>query len=84
MKEGNVLFNDALSAHVILRLNCVRLMVKDHSDSERENRMSLHGLLFQISSKGSFILHHTIDRKTHTTAFTGALAGTTYISALDV
>ena len=31
-------------------------MVKDHSDSERGNPMPpLHGLLFLISSKGSFI-----------------------------
>ena len=30
-------------------------MVKDHSDSERENHLLPHGLLFPISSKGSFI-----------------------------
>ena len=30
-------------------------MVKDHSDSERENLLPPHGLLFPISSKGSFI-----------------------------
>ena len=31
-------------------------MVKDHSDSERGNQLLLlHGLLFLISSKGSFI-----------------------------
>ena len=30
-------------------------MVKDHSDSERGNPVSPHGLLFPISSKGSFI-----------------------------
>ena len=31
-------------------------MVKDHSESERENPpLPLHGLLFPISSKGSFI-----------------------------
>ena len=31
-------------------------MVKDHSDSERGNQLlSLHGLLFLISSKGSFM-----------------------------
>ena len=50
MKE-NVLFNDALNTFY-LRLYGVRYMVKDHSDSERENP---HGLLFPISSKGSFI-----------------------------
>ena len=30
-------------------------MVKDHSDSERENPLLPLGLLFLISSKGSFI-----------------------------
>ena len=33
----------------------VKHMVKDHSDSERENLLSPHGLLFPISSKDSFI-----------------------------
>ena len=30
-------------------------MVKDHSDIERGNPLPPHGLLFPISSKGSFI-----------------------------
>ena len=30
-------------------------MVNDHSDSERGNPLPPHGLLFPISSKGSFI-----------------------------
>ena len=30
-------------------------MVNDHSDSERSNPLPPHGLLFLISSKGSFI-----------------------------
>ena len=38
-------------------------MVKDHSDSERGNLLLPHGLLFPISSKGSFICIIT-----HTTA----------------
>ena len=38
------------------------------SDSKRENLMPLHGLLFLISSKGSFVYHPT-DRITHTKAF---------------
>ena len=33
----------------------VRHTVKDHSDNERGNPLSPHGLLFPISSKGSFI-----------------------------
>ena len=53
-KEGNVLFNDALNTFY-LRLYGIRLMVKDHSDSERGNPLLPHGLLFPISSKGSFI-----------------------------
>ena len=53
-KEGNVLFNDALNTFY-LRLYGVRRMVKDHSDSERGNPLPPHGLLFPISSKGSFI-----------------------------
>ena len=43
-------------------------MVNDHSDSERGNPLPPHGLLFLISSRGSFIC--TIpDRIAHTTAF---------------
>ena len=53
-KEGNVLFNDALNTFY-LRLYGVRHMVKDHSDSDRGNPLPPHGLLFPISSKGSFI-----------------------------
>ena len=53
-KEGNVLFNDALNTFY-LRLYGVRHMVKDHTDSERGNPLPPHGLLFPISSKGSFI-----------------------------
>ena len=53
-KEGNILFNDALST-LFLRLYGVGHMVEDHSDSERGNPLPPHGLLFPISSKGSFI-----------------------------
>ena len=43
-------------------------MVKDHSDSERENPLPPHGLLFSISNMSYFIC--TIpDRIAHTTAF---------------
>ena len=67
-KEGNVLFNDALNTFY-LRLYGIRHMVKDHSDSEKRNPLPPHGLLFPISSKGSFYMHHPTDRMTHTTAF---------------
>ena len=53
-KEGNTLFNDALNTFH-LWLYGVRHMVKDHSDNERGNLLLPHGLLFPISSKGSFI-----------------------------
>ena len=53
-KEGNVLFNDTLNTFY-LRLYGVGHMVKGHSDSERGNPLPPHGLLFPISSKGSFI-----------------------------
>ena len=45
-------------------------MVKDHSDSERENPLQPHGLLFQINSNGSFICTiPQVYRIAHTTAF---------------
>ena len=53
-KKGNVLFNDALNTF-FLRLNGVKHMVKDHSDTERGNPLPPHRLLFPISNKGSFI-----------------------------
>ena len=54
-KEGNVLLNDALNTFY-LQLYGVGNMVKDHSDSMRGNLLPpLRGLLFPISSKGSFI-----------------------------
>ena len=44
-REGNVLINVALNTFY-LRLYGVRHMVKVHSDSERENPLPPHGLLF--------------------------------------
>ena len=67
-KEGNVLFNDALNTFY-LRLYGVGHMEKGHSGSERGNPLPSHGLLFLISSKGSFYMHHHTNRITHTTAF---------------
>ena len=49
-KEGrNALFNDTLNTFGVGH------MIKNHSDSERGNLLPPHGLLFPISSKGSFI-----------------------------
>ena len=53
-KEGNILFNDAFNTFYV-RLYGIKRMVKDHSDSERQNPLPPHGLLFLINSKGSFI-----------------------------
>ena len=53
-KEGNVLFNDALNTFY-LQLYGDTHMEKDHSDSESENTLPPHGLLFPINSKGYFI-----------------------------
>ena len=52
-RERNVLFNDALNTFY-LRLYGVRHMVKNHSDSEKENPLPPH---------------HATDRIAHTTAF---------------
>ena len=54
MKEGNIVFNDAINTFY-LRLYGFTHMVKDHSDIERGHPLSPHGLLLLISSKGSFI-----------------------------
>ena len=53
-KERNVLFNDPLNTFY-LRLYSFRHGVKVYSDSERGHPLPPHGLLFPISSKGSFI-----------------------------
>ena len=50
--------------HFIYGYMASDIMVKYHSDSERGNPLPPLGILFLISSKGSFI-----DRITHTTAF---------------
>ena len=53
-EDESVLFNDALNTFY-LRLYGVRHMVKDHSDSERENPLPPQGLRFPSIIKGSFI-----------------------------
>ena len=48
--EGNILFNDTLNTSYLC------FMVKEHSNIQRGNlQLPLHGILFPISSKGSFI-----------------------------
>ena len=81
VKEGHVLFNDALNT-LYLRLYSVRHLVKDHSDSERGNPLPPHGLVFPISSKAARVLlyasSHRQDYTYHGLCYTsrGALAGT--------
>ena len=67
MKEV-FLFNNALNT-LYLRLYGIRHMVKDNSNSEKENPLPPHGLLFLISSKGFFYMQHPTDRLAHTTDF---------------
>ena len=71
MKEGNVLFNDALNTFY-LRLYVVRHMVKDHSDSEKgySFRLTARVLLYAPSRRQ--------DSTYHGLCYTsrGALAGT--------
>ena len=52
-----------------LRLYGIGYMVKEHSDSKRGNLLPPHGLLFPISSRGSFYMHHPTDRIIHTMTF---------------
>ena len=44
-------------------------MVKDHSDSKKGNPLLPHGILYLISSKGYFYMHHLTDSISHTTPF---------------
>ena len=51
-----MLYLMTLPTHFILRFYGVGYMIKDHSDSEKGNPLQpLHGLLFLIRSKVSFI-----------------------------
>ena len=77
-KEGNVLFNDALNTFY-LRLYGVTHIVKDHSDSEREEtrcsfQLSVRVLVYTSS--------HRQDNTYHGLCYTsrGALAGTRNIA----
>ena len=54
-QEQDIFFISLRTQLFYLRLYGVGHMVKDHSDNERGNPLPPHGLLFPISSKGSFI-----------------------------
>ena len=50
------LFNDSVNTFYLRLFGVGHNMIKDHSDSERENPLPpLHALFFPISSKGYFI-----------------------------
>ena len=71
-----ILFNDALNTFY-LRLYGVRHMVKDHSDSERENRCRHMGYSFRLTAR--VLLYepsHRHDCTYHGLCYTGALAWT--------
>ena len=63
-KEGNVLFNDALNTFY-LRLYGVTHMVKDHSDSEREETRCRHmGYSFRLTAR--VLLYASSNRQDNT------------------
>ena len=77
-KEGNALFNDALNTFY-LRLYGIGYMVNDHSDSERENPLPSHRLLFPLAARiPLYASSHRQDNTYHGLCYTsrGTLAGT--------
>ena len=52
-----------------LRLYGIGHMVKDHSDSERDNLFLHMGYYFRLAARFVFYIHHPTDRIAHTTAF---------------
>ena len=66
MKEGNVLFNDALNTFY-LPLYGVGHMVKDHSDCEWKPAAATWAT--SDSQLRFFYMHHPTDRIAHTTSF---------------
>ena len=79
MKEGNVLFNDVLNTfylqiYIILDI----IMVKDHTDSERENPLLPNGYSFRLATRDLlYAQSHRLDSTYHILCYTsrGALAG---------
>ena len=71
-------FNDALNTFMVIWCQTYANMVKDHLDSKRGNPLPpLYGLLFLISSMGSFrciISHDTFHSLCYTSC--GTLVGT--------
>ena len=84
--EGRVLFNKVFNTFY-LRLYGVRHMVKDHSDTEREETCCCHmGYSFRLAA--SVLLYapsHRQDSTYHSLCYTsrGALAGTRLLNELE-
>ena len=77
MKEGNVLFNDALNTFY-LWLYGIRHMVKHDSESERGNPLLPHGYSFQLAARVLlYTSFHRQDNTYHGLCYTshGALVG---------
>ena len=69
-KEENVLFHDVLNTF-ILQLNGIGHMVKDYSNSERENLLPpLHKLLFPIIRDLIYTQSHRQDSTHHGLCYT--------------
>ena len=77
LKEGNVLFSDALNTFY-LQLYGIGHLVKDHSDSEKRNTLLPHGFSFQLAARDLlYASSHRQDNTYHSLCYTsrGALAG---------
>ena len=77
IKEGNVLFNDALNTFY-LQLYGIRHMVKDHSDRREETCCRHMGYSFRLTRVLLYAPSHRQDSTYHGLCYTsrGALAGT--------
>ena len=76
------------STHFYLRLNGVRHMVKDHSDSEKGNPLPPHRLRYSYRLTARVLLYapsHRQDNTYHGLCYTcrGALAGTRNIERIE-
>ena len=71
-KEGNGLFNDILFTIIY----GVGHVVRNHSDSEREEILCHHMGYFSDEQQGFFYMRNPTDRIAHTTVSRGVLAET--------
>ena len=79
LKEGNILFNDALNTFYLPYYMASDIMVKDHSDSEEETCCHHIGYSFRLEARVVlYASSHRQDNTYHSFCYTshGALAGT--------